>query len=209
MTATGTAAVAQAANVIASITAVPEQLSANAADNALELVTSLTAGLSTRGVEFEGAIGSLADVMSNLVQASTSQSVDSTSQDQFHNDSAAMKRSVAVGSVVESLSSSLAGDMVPGEEEKTIATHSFAMMVQSEHPDAFAGKTIGGGRVVCPSSGLPSPSGQPASAKVVAWAGDGPLSWAAEQSVAGDNSTLASPIISVSFVDSSDGSTIN
>lgn len=65
--------------------------------------------------------------------------------------------------------------------------------------------------MICPADGLGSVSGLlEASAKVVAWAGAGPLYWAAGQSAAGDNtSALASPIISVSFVDSGDGSAIS
>ena len=118
---------------------------------------------------------------------------------------------------------------------------SFAMMVQSDNPAAFAGKAIGGGAVLCPRDGLSSGAlthvmhtlvhvcscmsctayacvlmhethslcmhvpyaypyahlyayarapcvagtGQPASAKVVAWADAGPLFWAAGRAPAG------------------------
>ena len=80
-----------------------------------------------------------------------------------------------MSAVVDTLTTSLAKDMLPGEQEKSMQTASFAMTVQADYPGSFYGRIIGNGKVSVPLNALPQASGSTVSAKVTSWAGAGPL----------------------------------
>ena len=150
-----------------------------------------------------GAVADVANVVSNLLTASVNQFAarNDTARTSAIAQERAENRSSALANLVDSLASTMAASLVPGEAEATLATTTFAMAVKADLPSNLEGQELAGGAVRVPIGALGGGTSSVA-AKVTMWADAGPLFYAKYWSPAGFNSSkLRSPLLTVAFED--------
>jgi hypothetical protein len=195
--------VGRTSQIMSAITAKPEELSPLSTDKAIGFASTMVTKLENMGTD---VVSDVAVVMSNLLLASTQQfratNASQTAEDGGDEMEKAQQRSSQMASIVNSLASTLAAQMVVGEEEMAVETESFGMRVKTDLPAELEGKLIGDGRVRVPRGATGAEDG-PVNAKVLAWKDAGPLYWAASKSPGNDSTTkLRSPLLSVIFTTS-------
>ena len=219
VTTNDSAQVTRASQLMSTITAKPEQMTADATTNALRFALSLSStavDLGDKAEVEETALESLADITSNLVLASAKtvfasssggidragserEPVNQTDADEIL--AANVVQTALLSKIVDNIGTSLANTMVPAEPERFLSTASFDLMAQVNDAKQFAGSTIGDGKISVPNL----PIDGLAIARVISWIDAGPLAWARHQP--DSNTTFRSPLLSVSFA-RSDGSEI-
>jgi hypothetical protein len=151
----------------------------------------------------DSTVADVADVVSNLLTASVDQFAarNDTARTSAIAQERAENRSSALANLVDSLASTMAASLVPGEAEATLATTTFTMAVRADLPSNLEGQELADGAVRVPIGALGGGTSSVA-AKVVAWAGAGPLYHVKDQSPADQNGfKMESTLLSVSFVD--------
>ena len=202
-------AVARASQTLSAVTAKSAELSETATDKSLEFATKLS-------TEFKGSLSSndvsnLAATVSSVLSSSTrifftaddNSSTSQTDSQSAVNDARTRARAQKLSDCVSSLALVVAAGQVAGEEQQTFSTASFSMSIKKDDPVLMANKTVGSGTVTIPSGLFPAGTAAVA-ATVVEWEDAGPLFFAADQSPAGTEGALRSPVLSVSFSDDAD-----
>jgi hypothetical protein len=185
--------------VIKAITAKPEQLSIGTMDKVTGFVNASEVRLLPVDV-----VQDAADVVSNLLLASTHQYGADLTLTNAAVPEQAVRRSQFLLDVVDFLGSAMASDLISGEAETTISTDSFDIHVKKSTPAVLAAEKLGGGTVRMPVGVLGDHSG-PVSSKIITWNGAGPLFYAADRSPVGASNTtkLQSSVLSVTIEDNS------
>ena len=161
--------VQEASQLMADVTAVPEQLSSESTEKPLQFVASFDSTALD-----QGAVEGVAAVVSNLMHASTIQFEAQSAEEQAAAEERAGQRSSQLADAVDTLTAAMASSSVVGEGEKSLLTDSFGMHVKADTPKALEGRNLAGGAVRVPVGALGEGS-DAVVAKVVTWTDAGPL----------------------------------
>ena len=130
------------------ITGNARQLSSQATDRSLNFASDLVANYS--GQLQQSNLETMLSTMSSLLTASSQQFADGS----VTAESNVQARSATLSNTIGRLSSSLAGELVAGEFERSVATESFGMHAKKGAPRALENSTIGDGKVTVPAGAL-------------------------------------------------------
>ena len=117
---------------LSGVTANPYQMTTESLDSSFDAVKMLTEGGQGPSA---AAVDSLAAATSNLLQATSSGSMETTAAQ-------AEEYSAATLNIVEQLSKALVSDAMPGEEPSSVSTDSFDISSQKNFADSFAGAPL-------------------------------------------------------------------
>ena len=198
-------AAGRVASSISSLTDAPAgELADSAVDSSLNLVGSVAGNEALDPT----AVAGFGKTASNLLKATKSLYVearrrrrlaeaDGNATNATDAESAvARQRSAGVLSVINAVAKGCTSDQVPGEAATVVKTDTFALQAERQEADGFAGKTIGPG-IALPAGLFDGKHNLGAvDSQITEWgADDSPFFYANEAG----NSTLTTPVISVSF----------
>jgi hypothetical protein len=201
---------------VAAITSSADQMSSEATDGAVNVLTSLAEHLQPTDASLAG------EAVASLLGATEAVAKNEASGGGSENaaaNAAAAQRGVQLSNVLEQVSVSLGGDLVAGERPAVIATDRFKLSAHAGHADvemrvdadADSGRrrrlidAPGGASVAFASGAL---EGRPATmTQMVEWEGAGPHFWAGKNLTASrdwarsheDLTTMGSSVLTVSF----------